>query len=80
MIGVDFGGLRKYGKNSSEKQIHAERVSEKIMCYYSRDYQIPDQPKINKINTEKTERTVIQIPTEVETNQARNPSSTFQIF
>lgn len=40
--------------NSKEKINHMKRISEKISCFYSRDYQIPDQPKISKLNT-KTE-------------------------
>lgn len=41
--------------NSKEKENHAKRISTKISCFYSRDYQIPDQPKISKLNT-KIER------------------------
>lgn len=40
--------------NSKEKINHMKRISEKISCFYSRDYQIPDQPKFQKLNT-KTE-------------------------
>ena len=27
-----------------------KRISEKISCFYSRDYQIPDQPKFSRLN------------------------------
>lgn len=40
--------------NSKEKLFHNKRISEKISCFYSRDYQIPDQPKFSKLNN-KTE-------------------------
>lgn len=40
--------------NSKEKLNHMKRISEKISCFYSRDYQIPDQPKVSKLNV-KTE-------------------------
>jgi hypothetical protein len=36
--------------NSKEKINHSKRISEKISCFYSRDYQIPDQPKIIQLN------------------------------
>ena len=35
---------------SREKKVHASRTNEKIACFYARDYQIPDQPRINKMN------------------------------
>lgn len=37
--------------NSKEKENHAKRISTKISCFYSRDYQIPDQPRITKVNS-----------------------------
>ena len=75
---------RELGGESKEKEIHAERILEKIACYYARDYQIPDVPKINVINTEAPSRGRIMIPTntaiegkqtEVHSKRASNHSS-----
>jgi hypothetical protein len=41
------GECLEYGQNSLEIKNHEERVKRKINCVYSREYQIPDQPKIN---------------------------------
>ena len=41
------------GANSTEQEAHQARIAEKIACFYSKNYQIPDQPKIKPFNTNK---------------------------
>lgn len=50
LLGVFRGGKkdsRAFGQNSIERSLHSQRISNKIACYYSREYQIPDKPKKN---------------------------------
>ena len=65
IIGILFGDLKEFGQTSKEKTVHIERILEKIACYYSRDYQIPDSPKINVINNLVAAKKAICIPTNV---------------
>lgn len=44
------GECLEYGSHSTEAQSHADRIKKKINCQYSRDYQIPDQPRICQLN------------------------------
>ena len=34
---------------SIEKKVHEERISNKIACFYLKEYQIPDQPSFDRI-------------------------------
>ena len=34
---------------SREKKVHEEKISNKIACFYLKEYQIPDQPSFDRI-------------------------------
>ena len=56
--------LNPLGKKSGERIRHARRIEDKLACFYARDYQIPDAPKlvlINNHNTVSTEPKTIVI-------------------
>lgn len=40
-----------FGNESTEISTHAQRISSKLYCFYSREYQIPDTPTKNSFLT-----------------------------
>ena len=71
-LALSLENRRDTAQLSKEKETHAERILEKFACYYSRDYQIPDAPKLVPINTdqENSSKPTIVIPTNTSIDQA----------